>query len=126
MMRLIPMETVARFYKVEEAYLFRSFLESEGITAFVFDEHVPQIQWFWTQLIGGVRVVVDAEEAGRAGELFKSYEANVNASPPVVGDVKAWPLVLLASFLIGVPCFLFGRKSAGDRAGDRAADQDPG
>jgi hypothetical protein len=126
MMGIEPMETVARFYKVEEAYLFRSFLESEGIAAFVFDEHVPQIHWFSTQLIGGVRVVVDAEDAARAGEFFKSYETKVNAGPQVVGDVKAWPLVLLAAFLVGVPCFLFGRKSPADRAGDRVADQDPG
>jgi hypothetical protein len=122
MLPVKPMETVARFYKGEEAYLFRSFLESEGIAAYVFDEHVPQIQWFWTQLIGGIRVVVDEEDAGRAVELYKSYEANLNDGPQVVGDVKAWPLVLLASFFIGAPFFLFGRKSA---AGDGVTDQDP-
>jgi hypothetical protein len=118
MMRIEPMETVARFYKVEEAYLFRSFLESEGIAAFVFDEHVPQIHWFSTQLIGGVRVVVDGEDAARAGEFFKSYETNVNAGPQVVGDVKAWPLVLLVSFIVGVPLFLLGRKSADVQGND--------
>lgn len=63
------METVARFYKVEEAYLFRSFLESEGIAAHVFDDYVPQVQWLWTLAIGGIRVVVDRENAGRAAEL---------------------------------------------------------
>lgn len=109
----VPMETVARFYKVEEAYLFRSFLESEGIAAYIFDENVPQIQWFWTLAIGGIRVLTDKKDAGRAAELYKSYEKTVNAEPRVVGDVKAWPLVLLASFAIGVPFFLFGRKPPG-------------
>jgi len=39
------MKTVARFYKSEDAYLFRSFLESEEIAAHVFDEYVPQNNW---------------------------------------------------------------------------------
>jgi hypothetical protein len=118
------METVARFYKAEDAYLFRSFLESEGIAAHVFDEYTPQNHWLWTQLIGGVRVVVDREDAGQATELYKSYEATVNAEPRVVGDVKAWPLVLLASFAIGVPFFFLGRKSAGAPASDVATKPD--
>ena len=108
----LDMETIARFYKVEEAYLFRSFLDSEGITAHVFDEHTPQIHWFWTQLIGGVRVVVEKEDAPQAVKLYLKYEETVNAAPLVVGDVKAWPVVLVVSFIVGVPLFLLGRKNA--------------
>lgn len=116
------METVARFYKGEDAYLFRSFLESEGIAAHVFDEYTPQMHWLYTNAIGGIRVVVSEEDAEMAAELYRAYEESIRSGPQVVGDVKAWPLVLLASFLIGVPFFLFGRKSP---AGNWVTDQDP-
>lgn len=113
MMRPIPMETVARFYKVEEAYLFRSFLESEGIAAHVFDEYTPQLHWLYTHAIGGIRVLVNEEDAQEAAELYKIYEENINTSPPAVGDVKAWPLVLLVSIFLGFPLYLLGRKKIG-------------
>ena len=112
------METIARFYKVEEAYLLRSFLDSEGISAHVFDEYTPQAHWLYTQMIGGIRVVVDMEDAPQAVELYRKYEQTVNAGPPVVGDVKAWPLALLVSLIVGVPLFLLGRKKCDVDVGD--------
>jgi hypothetical protein len=112
------METIVRFHKAEEAYLFRSYLESEGITAHVFDEHVPQLCWTYTILIGGIRVVVAKEDSERAAELFRGYEALVNAPPAVVGDVKFWPIVLLATFAIGVPFMIFGRKPPQSESGN--------
>ena len=104
------METIARFYKGEDAYLFRSFLESEGISSHVFDEYTPQIHWLYTHAIGGIRVVVSDEDAEEAAEFYKIYEENMNAAPPVVGDVKAWPFVLLMSIYLGFPLYLLGRK----------------
>lgn len=103
------MQTVARFYKIEEAHLFRMLLESEGIGAFVLDEYVPQNYWLYTFAVGGVRVSVADEDVERAVELYRDYEQRVVAAPEVVGDVKAWPIALLATFLVGVPVFLFGR-----------------
>ncbi len=104
------METVARFHKGEEAYLFRSYLESEGIQAFVFDEHFPQLWWLYTQAIGGIRVVVDVDVAEQAADLYSAYEKAIATGPNVVGDVKAWPAVLLVSLVIGVPFLLLGRE----------------
>jgi hypothetical protein len=112
------METIARFYKAEEAYLFRSFLESEGITAHVFDEYTPHANWLYTHSIGGIRVVADKEDAPQAAELYRKYEENVNAGPAVVGDVKAWPVVLLVSIMLGFPMFLLGRKKSGQNVSD--------
>jgi hypothetical protein len=105
------MKTVARFHKIEEAYLFRSYLESEDIPAHVFDEYIPQLFWTWIQVTGGVRVVVAAEDSDRAGELFSEYESRILAAPAVVGDVKFWPLALLATVIIGLPFMIFGRRS---------------
>ncbi|WP_411826934.1 hypothetical protein [Luteolibacter sp. AS25] len=105
------MNTIARFYKAEDAYLFRSYLESEGISAHVFDEHVPQVHWLYTHTIGGVRVVVAPEDSERAADFYKTYDETISAGPTATGDVKWWPLVLLVSVLCSVPIFAFGRKS---------------
>ncbi|MBG7608329.1 MAG: DUF2007 domain-containing protein [Verrucomicrobia bacterium] len=111
------MVTVARFYKGEEAYLFRSFLESEGISAHVFDEHVPQIHWLYTNAIGGIRVVVDDEDLDTAADLYKEYWERVATGDAVVGDVKAWPAVLLISIIVGMPFLLFGRRTPLEKSG---------
>lgn len=112
------MKTIARFYKGEDAYLFRSFLESEEISAHVFDEHTPQNHWLYTHAIGGIRVVVSEEDAEEATELFRAYEESIRSGPPVVGDVKAWPIVLLVSVIVGLPLFLLGRKKADVQGSD--------
>jgi hypothetical protein len=35
----------------------------------------------------------------------------LNNGPPVVEEVRAWPIVLLASIIFGMPFILFGRKA---------------
>lgn len=112
------METVVRFHKVEDAYLFCSYLESEGISAHVFDEHISQFFWTHIVLFGGVRVVVGAEDLERASDLFREYETRIIAAPAVVGEVKFWALALLATFAIGVPFMLFGRKPPVEEKGN--------
>lgn len=104
------METVVRFHKVEEAYLFCSYLASEGVDAHVFDEHISQIYWTHTLVVGGVRVVVAAEDLEKARELYVDYETRIIAAPEVVGEVKFWPIALFATLALGLPFMLFGRK----------------
>jgi hypothetical protein len=49
-------KTVATFSKPEEAHLFRTRLEAAGIPAYVQDEHLIQMDWLYSNAIGGVRV----------------------------------------------------------------------
>lgn len=107
------METIARFYKGEDAYLFRSYLESQGIAAHVYDEYVPQVHWLWTNAIGGIRVMVNDDDSETAADFYKEYRQRITTGDPVVGDVKAWPIALLATFIVGVPLMLFGRSKIG-------------
>lgn len=104
------METVARYHKTEDAYLFRAYLESEGISAYVFDENVPQLFWHYTIAVGGVRVVVAPEDADAAAAFYKEYDQTLAAEPQAVGDVKYWPLALLVTLIVSVPFIAFGRK----------------
>lgn len=107
------MKTIARFYKSEDAHLFRSFLESEGISAHVFDEHVPQVHWLYTAAIGGVRVVVNPAEAEKAAELYVDYDQNIAEADVTSGEIKYWPVVLVVSLVVSVPLLLFGKNPPG-------------
>ena len=52
------MLTVARFSFPYEAQVARAKLESEGIPAFVADEHTINMQWLYSNAMGGVKVQV--------------------------------------------------------------------
>jgi Putative prokaryotic signal transducing protein len=105
------MITVAKFFKSEDAHLFRSLLESEGIAAHVLDEHISQ--WFWqnTLAFGGVRVAVADEDSEHAEQLYVEYNESMKTAPFVERPVRAWPIVVLLSLIAGVPLILLGRKS---------------
>ena len=105
------METVGRFTRGENAHLFRSFLSSEGIDAYVYDEYIAQLAWHYTLAVGGVRVTVADEDLESARALYDDYMKALNNGPPVVEEVRAWPIVLLASIIFGMPFILFGRKA---------------
>jgi hypothetical protein len=108
------MVTIAKFSKSEDAYLFRSFLNAQGIEAHIFDEHISQLFWHYTQAFGGIRVVVADEDVEQAEELYLEYDASMKSAPFVVPPVRAWPIVALASLFLGLPVMLFGRKSKSD------------
>ena len=104
------MNTIARFYKSEDAHLFRSFLESKGISAHVFDEHTPQLHWLYTIAIGGIRVMVDPADAEKAAELYADYDQNIAKADVTSGEIRFWPVVILVSLFVSIPLFIFGRK----------------
>ena len=58
--------SVARYSLPYEAHLARARLESEGIPAFVADEHTINMQWLYSDALGGVRLQVPEPWALRA------------------------------------------------------------
>ena len=60
------MKTIATFSTPEEAHLFRMRLEAVEIPAFVFDENIVQLDWLYSNAIGGVRVQVNEEDMADA------------------------------------------------------------
>jgi hypothetical protein len=111
------MITVARFQLPEEAHLFRSYLESAEIEAYVFDEHVVQLFWHYSNAIGGVRVVVADEDEERAFAAYREYMDALQQEPREVSVVRGWPMVVLLFFVMGIPALIFGRRQivANDR-----------
>lgn len=71
------MITVATFSFPYEAHIARAKLESEGIPAFVVDEHTINAQWLYSQAMGGVRVQVPNEHAYRASEILETDYSGV-------------------------------------------------
>lgn len=66
------MITVASFSLPYEAQLARSKLESEGIPAFVADEHTINMQWLYSNALGGVRVLVPDSCAETARDILRT------------------------------------------------------
>ncbi len=106
------MHTIARFQTPEEAHLFRSFLEAREIPAYVFDEHMVQLCWHYSNAIGGVRVVVSGDDFEEASQALEEYRGAIRSGPSMVASVRGWPVVLLLSIFLGMPVLLFGRSRA--------------
>ena len=66
------MRTVASFREAYQAYLAEGKLETEGISAIVLDEHLAEINWLYSQAIGGVKVQVpEADYESRALKILE-------------------------------------------------------
>ncbi|MBV0932635.1 putative signal transducing protein [Marinobacterium weihaiense] len=62
--------TIARYTYPYEAQIARALLDSEGIRAFVADEQTINMQWLYSDALGGVRLQVAAEDVERACQLL--------------------------------------------------------
>ena len=63
--------TVRRYRDLAEAYVGRSLLESAGIPAWIADENLVRMDWFYSNLLGGMRLQVDESEEAAAREILE-------------------------------------------------------
>jgi hypothetical protein len=63
--------TVRRYRDLAEAYLGRSLLESAGIPAWIADENLVRMDWFYSNLVGGMRLQVAEGEEAAAREILE-------------------------------------------------------
>jgi Putative prokaryotic signal transducing protein len=119
------MITLATFQLAEDAHLFRSYLESQGIQGFLENENISQLFWQYSAASGGVRMTVAEEDLEAAALLYQEYMAGLRAGPDTVRPVRAWPLVLLLSMVVGYPLMIFGRRALKEESsdGDKSSDQ---
>ena len=59
-----------RFRDLPDAYLFKSILDSAGIECFLGDENTIRMNWFWSNLLGGVKLFVSSADTDTASALF--------------------------------------------------------
>ncbi len=118
----VPAElvTIANFRDLPEAMLAKGKLESAGIECFLGDDNMVRMDWFWSNLIGGVKLRVaetDAEEAIHLleeeipPELVDSDTGEVYAQPACPRcsslDISFGPpdkgVQLAALYMAGIP-----------------------
>lgn len=59
-----------RFRDLPDALLFQSILDSADIECFLADAITIRIDWFWSNLLGGIKLFVRAADVGTASDLF--------------------------------------------------------
>ncbi|NVJ50746.1 MAG: DUF2007 domain-containing protein [Gammaproteobacteria bacterium] len=109
--------SIASFSFPHEAHVARALLESEGIPVIVADEHTINMQWLYSDALGGVKIQVPPEHQVAATELLKSeFSANLinqqDLEPEVCKEcgssqieyrVKGKKLGLLSIILLQLP-----------------------
>jgi len=61
---------IRRFRDLPEALLAKGSLVSAGIDCALIDENMVRMDWFWSNLMGGIKLLVDADQASDAAEVL--------------------------------------------------------
>jgi Putative prokaryotic signal transducing protein len=73
---------IRRFLYLSEAEVAKSILNSAGIESFLADENIVRLDWFYSNLVGGIKLLVRAEDADEAGKLLDdSHAQDISDSP---------------------------------------------
>ena len=62
--------TIASYSFPHEAHVAKANLDSAGIPAFIADEHTINMQWLFSNALGGVRIKVPVQYAQQAQEIL--------------------------------------------------------
>jgi hypothetical protein len=60
-----------RFRDLPDAHLFNSILDSAGIECFLADENTIRMDWFWSNLLGRIKLCVREVDADAASSLLE-------------------------------------------------------
>ncbi len=61
---------VRSYRDLPEALLAKGSLESAGIKSFLADDNIVRMDWFWSNLIGGVKLLVSPEDFDEATAML--------------------------------------------------------
>jgi hypothetical protein len=76
-----------QFRDLPEALLAKGFLESAGVESFLIDETTIRMDWLWSNLLGGVKLCVNQEDAETGAQIL-SQEIPENFSFEGAGDFE--------------------------------------
>jgi hypothetical protein len=62
--------TIRQFRDLPEALLAKGSLESAGIEVVLTDDNVIRLDWFWSNLMGGIKLKVNADDVVAAEEIL--------------------------------------------------------
>jgi hypothetical protein len=69
-LELRHMVTIRKFRDLPEALLAKCGLDSAGIECALVDDNIVRLDWFWSNLMGGVKLLVDPEDSDAANEIL--------------------------------------------------------
>jgi hypothetical protein len=64
-------KTIITFTSPQEAYMAKGYLESQGIGSFIMDDMTAQVNFLYSNAIGGVKVLVSDEDYEQGIEILK-------------------------------------------------------
>jgi hypothetical protein len=62
---------IGRYRDSGEALIAKSMLDSAGIECFLGDENLVRLDWFYSNLVGGIKLMVRGEDAETARKLLE-------------------------------------------------------
>jgi len=65
-----PLVTVRKFGDLHEALLAKGMFDAAGVECFLVDENMVRLDWFISNILGGVKLAVRPENLGAATELL--------------------------------------------------------
>lgn len=75
---------IITFTNPQEAYIAKGYLESEGIESFILDDLTVQVNFLYSNAIGGVKVLVRGADYERGIEILeKGGYLNLNNADPI-------------------------------------------
>jgi len=113
--------TVATFSFPHEAQIAKAKLDSEGIPAFIIDEHTINAQWLYSNALGGVKLQVPLQYSETAKEvvaedraelLDTEFDAEMRRCPSCGSEdsrpyTKGKSPALVLFLLLGFPLFFY-------------------
>jgi DNA-directed RNA polymerase subunit M/transcription elongation factor TFIIS len=78
--------TVATFSQAVEAHIAKGRLEAEGIDCFIADENIVNMNWLYSNAVGGVKLRVREPDVKRALEIMKPGAVEAETTAKVIGD----------------------------------------
>jgi len=65
-----------RYLDLTEAIVYKTALESAGIDCFLYDDNLVRLDWFYSNAIGGVKLVVGEDSVAEAEEVLAAAQQN--------------------------------------------------
>ena len=87
--------TIATFSFPQEAYIFKTKLESQGIQSYIEDEYVVTMMWLYSLAVGGVKLKVRESDEARAIEII-SQETCVHEVKKKRAGLSYWLFTILS------------------------------
>jgi len=69
-LELRGMVTIRQIRDLPEALLAKGSLESAGVEAVLTDDNIVRLDWFWSNLMGGIKLKVSPEDVEAANEIL--------------------------------------------------------